>query len=145
MPAKKTPLLRRPALWIASIGPVAFLVCLLFVWLVVLPVPERGPVPAHYRLAAHVDPFDAGREAMQAEDWERAIAYLRQVPEGHGQYPRAQRYIGWEIYAEGMGEPRRGLDYVHRCLLEEPFEGNTWEDLGRTYASVLTGSRLRIP
>ena len=50
---------------------------------------------------------------------------------------RALRYIGWEVYASEVGEPRKALHYVNRCALENPLDGNTWQDLGRTYAAVI--------
>ncbi len=102
---------------------------------VVLPAAEAA-VPAHLVLAVGVDPWEAGLEAHSTGEFEKAIAYWRQVPSSHPQHARSLRYIGWETYAKELGQPRKALGYVHRCVLVEPFQGNTWQDLGRTYAAL---------
>ena len=92
---------------------------------------------AQYLLPIDTDAWKAGRAAYDARDFERAVAYWQQVPTTHPEYPRSLRYIGWEVYADELGEPERALPYVHRCLAVDPFDGNTWQDLGRTYAALL--------
>ena len=121
-------------LWVLLLLATGALVLAMFV---ILPEPETSVIPPEFVLAPGADPWEAANDAYGEGDLEAAIAFWRQVPPNHGQYARTQRKVGWEIYARRLGEPRKGLDYVHRSLLEKPFDGNTWEDVGRTYAMVL--------
>lgn len=121
--------------WIKALAVISILV----VYLVfVLPEDDDSEIPSKWVLPASVDAWSAGRAAYDAGSMEEAVAYWRQVPSGHREYARALRYIGWEVYADELGEPRRGLSYVHRSVLEEPLASNTWQDLGRTYASMFS-------
>jgi len=99
--------------------------------------PESEPVAAEYLVPPGADAWSMGRVAYDAGEFERAVAYWKQVPESDPQYARSLRYIGWEVYAEELGEPARALPFVHRCLWVAPLDGNTWQDLGRTYAVLL--------
>lgn len=80
--------------------------------------------------------FDRGMEAYRAEDWHTAIAYFEAVPENDPRFAKAMRWIGWEIYAEELDDPKKGLPYVSRAMLSAPGDGNVWEDFTRTYGSA---------
>lgn len=129
---------KRPRLLLYCGLALGFMIaCLLLAMVVLLPGEAPPPVQAKYLLPPGADAWEVGREAYESGDWEKAIESWRQVPEDHPQRGRALRYIGWEVYAEEMGEPRKALHYVNRCALEHPLDGNTWQDLGRTYAAVI--------
>jgi hypothetical protein len=76
--------------------------------------------------------YDVGLEAMRAGDHETALELLRRVPEDHPQHAKAMRYVGWNILARS-GRPKDGIAYVNRSLLENPFDGNVWQDAYRIY------------
>jgi hypothetical protein len=115
----------------------SLIVAAFLAFVIVLPEPDLDEIPAHLVLPRGADAWDAGRKAHDAGELEEAVAYWKQVSEDHPEYARSLRYIGWEVYAGERDEPRKALPYVHRCVLEAPFDGNTWQDLARTYAAVL--------
>ncbi len=97
--------------------------------LTVWPDPERA--------AREGDLVQLGRYALREGRVEEALALWRSVPRGHEDWARAQRFIGYEIYGKALDEPRKGVAYVNRALAAQPFEGNSWQDLGRVYAQSL--------
>ena len=99
--------------------------------------PEMASIPSALKLEAGVSAWEEGLLAYDSGDYQKAIAYWRQVPESDPEYARSLRYVGWEIYADQLGQPRKALPYVHKSLLEKPFDGNSWQDLGRTYAGLI--------
>ena len=119
---------------LAALALVVLLVTVVALIAVLQPAPP--PIAAKYKLPPGVDAWDAGRTAYDERDYERAVAYWRQLDPSHPQYARSLRYVGWEVYAEKLDEPAKGLRYVHRSVLTEPLSENTWQDLGRTYASL---------
>jgi tetratricopeptide (TPR) repeat protein len=114
-----------------------FIAVLLFLLVVVIPLEDTTPIPSQYFLVPGEDPWDFGWAAYQEGDFEQAAAYWKQIPEDHPQYSRSLRYLGWELQAGEFNEPRKALGYVHQSVLEAPFDGNTWQDLGRTYGALL--------
>ena len=68
---------------------------------------------------------------------EEALALYRSVPVGHPQYGRTQRRIGWDYYAKELGEPARGVPFVHASLAKNPTDGNAWQDAARVYVHTL--------
>ncbi|MEM8713815.1 MAG: hypothetical protein AAGG01_22970 [Planctomycetota bacterium] len=115
------------------------LVCLIAAMVAIL---DRSGRPGRLTPAAVPvvgDPFAAGSAALDAGDYPVALGYFLQVPKTDHSYNRAQRYIGWEMYAEELGLPATGLSYVHRALIDEPFSSNSWEDAFRTYGALFSG------
>ena len=92
--------------------------------------------PHALELAAHEDAFELGMQAFGENDLELAIQLWLTVPDEHPQYAKAQRFIGWEIYTERLGDPLRGLAFVNRAATHAPFDGNVWQDWSRTYAAL---------
>ncbi len=99
--------------------------------------PESASIPPEWKLEAGVSAWDEGLLAYDAGNFEEAVAYWRQVPPTDPEYARSLRYVGWEIYADQLGQPRKALPYVHKSLIEKPFDGSSWQDLGRTYAGLI--------
>jgi tetratricopeptide (TPR) repeat protein len=127
---------RRLALILGLLGSF-LIVCFLVAMTIILPGEAPPPVQAKFLLPAGADAWKEGRAAYDTGDFEKAVEYWRQVPKDDPNRGRALRYIGWEVYASEVGEPRKALRYVNRCALENPLDGNTWQDLGRTYAAVV--------
>ena len=75
---------------------------------------------------------------LQAGAWEEAAALLEQVPPGSPVYAKAQRFLGYKVYARRMEEPRRAVRYVNASLAAAPWDGNAWQDAARVYGSVLS-------
>lgn len=78
------------------------------------------------------DPYRLGRYLAMHGNVEGAIAVLRSVPEGHPEFARSQRFLGWDLYTQELGEPRIGLTFVNKSLRAAPFDGNAWQDSYRT-------------
>lgn len=74
---------------------------------------------------------------LRAGAWEEAAALLEQVPPGSPVYAKAQRFLGYKVYARRMEEPRRAVRYVNASLAADPWDGNAWQDAARVYGSVL--------
>lgn len=74
---------------------------------------------------------------LRAGAREEAAALLEQVSPESPLYGRAQRLLGYEVYARGMKEPRRAVRYVNASLAADPWDGNAWQDAARVYGSVL--------
>ena len=89
------------------------------------------------QVGTNEDAFDVGMQAFRDGDLERAVQLWSTLSDQHPQYAKAQRFIGWEIYTERMGDPLRGLAYVNRAARSAPFDGNVWQDWSRTYAALV--------
>lgn len=72
---------------------------------------------------------DAYRNGRLAE----ATALLHSVPEGHDEYSRAQRFLGWEVLAKRGDRPRAGLSHLHRAIHADPLDGENWQDAARVF------------
>ena len=77
--------------------------------------------------------FEAGLLEFRAGNFDDAAALFERVPPDHPQYAKAMRFLGWEIYTNALGDPKRGVAYVNRAIWSEPFSGNAWQDWSRTY------------
>jgi hypothetical protein len=116
---------------LAVLLPVAVVVGALAALVVAAPV---APVPV---VAAVADPLAAGQRALSADDPLLAIAYFGQVPRSdRGEFSRAQRMIGYRVYAKRLDRPAEGLRYVFRSVAADPLSGNTWQDAARTVAAL---------
>jgi tetratricopeptide (TPR) repeat protein len=111
---------------------------------------SQGPDPEELRAALErwkVDRWAVppdGSDLMELADYKRdmgepeeAAALLRSIPDDHPQYARAMRKLGWNIYADDLGDPARGVAFVNLSLKADPFEGNAWQDAVRVYAGGL--------
>lgn len=99
--------------------------------------PAPPPVAMEHLLGPGLDPWEEGQAAYDAGDYERAVAYWRQVDPNHPEHTRALRFVGWEVYGRKLDQPAQGFRYVNQCLLANPLDGNAWQDLGRTYGAML--------
>ena len=45
--------------------------------------------------------------------------------------------LGWNVYADELGDPGRGVAFVNLSLEADPFDGNAWQDAVRVYAHGL--------
>ena len=88
-------------------------------------------------VAGVADPFQSGKDAMDAGDYPVALAYFLQVPRNDRNYSTARRFIGWELYTERMNRPAAGFSYVHEAILSDPTSGNVWQDASRVYGHAL--------
>jgi hypothetical protein len=94
--------------------------------------PDGEPLPP-----ADGDIYGLAEYSLRRGDHEQALALFRSLPPGHPRYARAQRRIGWDIYTKAMDEPDRGLAFVNRSVMDDPGEGNAWQDALRVYAATL--------
>ena len=83
--------------------------------------------------------FEAGLLEFRAGNLEDAAALFERVPEDHPQYSTAMRFLGWEIYTNALGDPKRGVAYVNRAIWSDPLSGTAWQDWGRTYLHRMSG------
>lgn len=81
--------------------------------------------------------YDIGMTAYRNGDFEAAREWLRRVPEDHPDYARAMRFLGFNVLARELGDPREGVRFVNASLLGNPFDGNVWQDLVRIYLRSL--------
>ena len=84
--------------------------------------------------------YDVGMEAFRRGEFQVAIDRWQTVPTGDRGYSKAMRFLGWEIYAEELGDPLAGIPYVNASLWATPFDGGSWQDWSRCWAMLLTGS-----
>lgn len=129
---------RTIALW-ATLAPLALLALpLIAVNLLHFLQPDDGLPPRKRRvLPFTVDPFEEGLAALDAEDLGAARDYWLEIDPDQPGYSRAQRFIGWELHARHRGAALAGVPYVNRALLDDPFDGNAWQDWSRTYAAAI--------
>ncbi len=69
--------------------------------------------------------------------WDQAHALYRSVPPGDGDYARAQRRLGWDVFARGYDDPGGGVAHVNASLRADPLDGNGWQDASRVYLRTL--------
>lgn len=74
---------------------------------------------------------------LDAGEVDQALAVLQSIGPDDRHYARAQRKIGWDVMTKTKGQPARGVAYVTRCLGEDPFDDNAWEDAVRVWSRTL--------
>jgi hypothetical protein len=112
---------------------------------------ERAPTPEELRImhaAIRHDYRDVllqefGPVFLLAEEHrnkgnlDQAEALYLSIAEGEPAYGYARRRLAWDVLTKGRGQPERGVEYAHEALVEDPLNGNSWQDLARVYASTL--------
>ncbi|RKY21260.1 MAG: hypothetical protein DRQ55_04970 [Planctomycetota bacterium] len=83
------------------------------------------------------DPFDLAEWHRREGRLDQARALYLALPEQHPHWGQARRRVAWDCFAVAQGEPARGVPYAHEALLDNPFDGNAWQDAVRVYAATL--------
>ena len=95
--------------------------------------PTRDDPIAVLRLGEPKGVFGHGLRRLAQGRPDLALRMWRAIPEGHPDYARAQRFIGYKIYDRALGDPAQGVAYVNRSLWKDPLSGNAWQDAVRIY------------
>lgn len=94
----------------------------------------RGPITSRTYLPGLLGHADRLLDEGKVDE---ALAVLQSIGPGDDHYARAQRKIGWDVMTKEKGQAARGVAYVNRCLAEDPFSGNAWEDATRVWSRTL--------
>ena len=84
-----------------------------------------------------LDPYREGMRALQRGDAEEGSRLLSQMPQDHPEYARTMAMLGWQVYAEGLGEPKRGLPFVKKAYEVAPTDRQVVRSYIKTH--VLSG------
>jgi hypothetical protein len=92
----------------------------------------------------HARSSPSGKTLFSLAEWHRhngnldqAQALYESVPASDGQWSRAHRRLGWDVYTKGHDSPARGVAYVHESLRSDPMDGNAWQDAARVYLATV--------
>ena len=84
-----------------------------------------------------LDPYREGMRALQRGDAEEGSRLLSQMSQDHPEYARTMAMLGWQVYAEGLGEPKRGLPFVKKAYEVAPTDRQVVRSYIKTH--VLSG------
>ena len=66
------------------------------------------------------DPYREGMRALRRGDAEEGARLLSQMDPKHPAYARTMAMLGWQVFAEGLGEASRGLPFVKKAYAAAP-------------------------
>ncbi len=84
-----------------------------------------------------LDPYREGMRALQRGDAEEGSRLLSQMSPGHPEYARTMAMLGWQVFAEGLGEPKRGLPFVKKAYEVAPTDRQVVRSYIKTH--ILSG------
>ena len=88
------------------------------------------------RLPPSSDLYTVGVHNAWQGNTQLAIECLTRIPRSDPSWSRAQRFLGFRVYARN-GDAATGVAYVHAALAADPLEGNAWQDADRVYLQRL--------
>lgn len=84
-----------------------------------------------------LDPYREGMRALQRGDAEEGSRLLSQMSPDHPEYASTMAMLGWQVFAEGLGEPKRGLPFVKKAYEVAPTDRQVVRSYIKTH--VLSG------
>ena len=70
--------------------------------------------------APSLDPYREGMRALRRGNAEEAARLLARMAPDHPEYASTMAMLGWQVFAEGLGQPKRGLPFVKKAYEVAP-------------------------
>ena len=84
-----------------------------------------------------LDPYREGMRALQRGNNEEGARLLSRLSTEHPQYARCMAMLGWQVFTERLGDPRRGLPFVRKAYAAAPTDRQVVRSYIKTH--VLSG------
>ncbi|NRB26572.1 MAG: hypothetical protein HRU37_02700 [Roseibacillus sp.] len=84
-----------------------------------------------------LDPYREGMRALRRGNAEEGARLLAQMAPDHPEYARTMAMLGWQVFAEGLGQPKRGLPFVKKAYEVAPTDRQVVRSYIKTH--VLSG------
>ena len=85
-----------------------------------------------------LDPYREGMRALRRGNAEEGARLLARMAPDHPEYARTMAMLGWQVFAEGLGQPKRGLPFVKKAYEVAPTDRQVVRSYIKTH--VLSGA-----